>query len=92
VTPGDLSPVDGQASTRMPTEKAPRVVVDPGVRFGKPVIQGTRVPVHLVISKLAEGMKPEEIAEEYGITLEDIQAALSYAASVLATKELRATE
>jgi len=69
----------------MPTEIAPRIVVDPGVRLGKPVIQGTRLPVHLVISKLAGGMKPEEIAEEYEITLEDIQAALRYAASVLAT-------
>ena len=69
----------------MATEIAPRIVVDPGVRFGKPVIRGTRVPVHLVISKLAGGMKPEEVAEEYEITLEDIQAALSNAASVLAT-------
>jgi len=69
----------------MATEIAPGVVVDPVVRFGKPVIRGTRVPVHLVISKLAGGMNPEEIAAEYQITLEDIQAALSYAASVLAT-------
>jgi uncharacterized protein (DUF433 family) len=76
----------------MATEIAPRIVVDPGVRFGKPVIQGTRVPVHLIIAKLAGGMKPEEIAEEYEITLEDIQAALRYAASVLATGEARATD
>jgi len=67
------------------TEIAPRIVVDLGVRFGKPVIQGTRVPVHLIIAKLAGGMNPEEIAEEYEISLEDIQAALGYAASVLAT-------
>jgi uncharacterized protein (DUF433 family) len=75
----------------MGTEIAPRIAVDPGVRFGKPVIQGTRVPVHLIISMLAGGMKPEEIAEEYEITLEDIQAALSYAARVLAAEEVRAT-
>jgi len=75
----------------MATEIAPRIVVDPGLRFGKPVIQGTRVPVHLIISKLAGGMKPEEIAEEYEITLEDIQAALGYAANVLANEEVRAT-
>jgi len=75
----------------MATEIAPRIVVDPGLRFGKPVIQGTRVPVHLIISKLAGGMKPEEIAEEYEITLKDIQAALGYAANVLANEEVRAT-
>jgi uncharacterized protein (DUF433 family) len=74
----------------MATEIAPRIAVDPDVRFGKPVIQGTRVPVHLIISMLAGGMKPEEIAEEYGISLEDIQSALSYAARVLATEEVRA--
>jgi uncharacterized protein (DUF433 family) len=74
----------------MPTEIAPRIDVDPGVRFGKPVIRGTRVPVDLVIGKLAGGMKPEEIAREYEITLEDIQAALGYAASVLETEEVRA--
>lgn len=76
----------------MATEIAPRIVVDPGVRFCKPVIRGTRVPVHLIIAKLAGGMKPEEIAGEYEITLEDIQAALSYAASVLSTEELRAVQ
>lgn len=75
----------------MTTEIAPRVVVDSGVRFGEPVIKGTRVPVHLIISKLAGGMKPEKIAGEYEITLDDVQAALSYAASVLAATEVRAT-
>jgi len=75
----------------MAVQIAPRVVVDPAVRFGKPVIQGTRVPVELVIAKLAGGMKGEEIVEEYGITQEDIQAALSYAASMLAAEEVRVT-
>jgi len=75
----------------MAVQIAPRVVVDPAVRFGKPVIQGTRVPVELVIAKLAGGMKPEEIVEEYEITLEDIRASLSYAASMLAAEEVRVT-
>jgi uncharacterized protein (DUF433 family) len=69
----------------MATEIAPRIVADPGVRFGKPVIKGTRVPVDLIIAKLAGGMKQEELAAEYEIGIEDIQAALRYAASVLAT-------
>ena len=74
----------------MPVEIAPRIDVDPGIRFGKPVIRGTRVPVDLVIGKLAGGMKPEEIAGEYEITVEDIQAALGYIASVLPDSEERA--
>lgn len=63
---------------------APRVTVDEKVRFGRPVIEGTRVPVDLVIGKLAGGMSVEETCEEYDITLDDIRAALGYAASVLA--------
>lgn len=75
----------------MAVEIAPRVVVDPAIRFGKPVIEGTRVPVELVVAKLAGGMTAEEVAEEYAITLEDVQAALSYAARVLAAEEVRVT-
>ena len=37
-------------------EIAPGIIVDREVRFGKPVIKGTRVPVDLVIGKLAGGM------------------------------------
>jgi uncharacterized protein (DUF433 family) len=75
----------------MMVELAPRIVVDPAIHFGKPVIQGTRVPAELVIAKLAGGMSTQEVAEEYEISLEDIQAALGYAATILATEEVRAT-
>ena len=37
-------------------EIAPRINVDEKVRFGKPVITGTRVPVDLILGKLAGGM------------------------------------
>lgn len=73
----------------MVVELAPRVVVDPAVRFGKPVIQGTRVPVEVVIGKLAGGMTVEAVANAYGITEGDVRAALHYAASVLAAEEIR---
>ena len=75
--------------SNMPQEIAPRIVADSKVRFGKPVIRGTRVPVDLVIAKLAGGMTPEEISVDYEITLEDVRAALSYAARVLADEEIR---
>ena len=71
-------------------ELAPRIVVDEAVRFGKPVIRGTRVPVELVISKLAGGMATAEVAEEYGLEREDILAALAYAAKSLSSEEIRA--
>ena len=75
----------------MPQEVAPRIVVDPTVRFGKPVVQGTRVPVETVIAKLAGGMTIEEVAEEYALALDDVRAALGYAAKVLAAEEVRLT-
>jgi len=69
---------------------APRVAVDPQIRFGKPVIQGTRVPVSVVVSAVASGDSWEEIAREYGISEEDIRAALAYAASRLEEETVRA--
>ena len=73
----------------MVVKLAPRVVVNPAVRFGKPVIRGTRVPVELVIGKLAGGMSVETVADEYGITADDVRAARRYAAQVIASEEIR---
>jgi uncharacterized protein (DUF433 family) len=70
---------------------APRIVVDDRVRFGKPVIEGTRAPVDVVLGKLAGGMPVEAVAEEYdGLTREDVLAALAYAARTIAAEEVRA--
>ncbi len=74
----------------MAVEIAPRITVDPKVRFGKPVIKGTRVPVEIVVGKLAGGMSVEEVAREYGITEEDVRAALQYAARLSSTEEVKA--
>jgi len=71
-------------------EIAPRIVIDEKVRFGKPVIKGTRVPVDLIIGKLAGGMTYEEVMSEYDLTREDILAALDYAAKHLSDEEVRA--
>lgn len=74
----------------MARQIAPRITVDSKVRFGKPVIEGTRVPVELVIGQLAGGMTMEEVAQEYDLTLDDLRAALKYAADILAAEEVRA--
>jgi uncharacterized protein (DUF433 family) len=70
------------------TEIAPRIVVDPSVRFGKPVIRGTRIPVATIIAKFAGGMRIEEIIGEYDLEIEDVQAALHYAAAPVANENL----
>ena len=75
----------------MAIQLAPRIVADPNVRFGKPVIDGTRVPVSIIVAKLGGGMTMDEVAAEYDISLGGIRAALSYAAGVLDTEAVRAS-
>lgn len=55
-----------------------RIVIDPSISHGKPIIRGTRLPVTVVVGSLAGGMTFEEIQREYGITAEDIRAALKF--------------
>ena len=71
-------------------EIANRIMVDEKIRFGRPIIKGTRVPVDLIIGKLAGGMTYDEIMSEYELTKEDILAALDYAAKHLSDEEVRA--
>ena len=73
-------------------ELAPRIVIDPDIRFGKPIIKGTRVPVDLVLAKVSGGMTFADIADEYALTREDIRAALAYAARVIVDEEIRLVE
>ena len=71
-------------------EVAPRIVADPGIRRGRPVIRGTRVPVEVVVGQVAAGETIESIADDYGITRDDVLAALAYAAKRIANEEIRA--
>lgn len=71
-------------------EIAPGITVDQAVRFGKPVLKGTRVPVDLVVGKLAGGMSIAEITEEYELQPGAVLAALAYASQILAAEEVRA--
>lgn len=63
-----------------------RIVIDPQIQHGKPVIRGTRVPVARIVGGLAGGMTIEEVMREYDISAEDVQAALSYAAQLIETE------
>ena len=60
-----------------------RIVVDPKVLVGKPIIKGTRIAVEFLIELLAENWAREEILRNYPqLATEDIQAALFYAAEL----------
>ena len=69
-------------------EIAPRIIIDPEIQGGKPVIKGTRIPVDLVLGKIAGGVTSEELIREYGLKREDIFAALKYAAQVIKEETL----
>ncbi len=71
-------------------EIAPRITADEKVRFGRPVIKGTRVPVDLILGKLAGGMTYEDVMVEYDLAREDILAVLNYAAKSLSEEKIRA--
>ena len=73
----------------MAVEIAPGITVDAEVRFGRPAIKGTRVPVAVVLDELAAGTTMEDLGREYGITPEDIRAVLRYAAEVIADEEIK---
>jgi uncharacterized protein (DUF433 family) len=57
-----------------------RIIVDPEILAGKPVVRGTRLAVELILELLAAGQSEDEILANYpGLTREDILACLSYA-------------
>jgi uncharacterized protein (DUF433 family) len=60
-----------------------RIVLDPAICHGKPVIRGSRVPVTVVVGSLAGGMTFDEIQREYDLSAEDIRAALKYVGALM---------
>ena len=57
-----------------------RIVINPKVMVGKPVIKGTRLTVEFLLGLLAQGATQEEILQEYqGLEFEDIQACILFA-------------
>jgi uncharacterized protein (DUF433 family) len=57
-----------------------RIVVDPEILAGKPVVRGTRLAVEFILELLAAGQSESDILANYpGLAREDILACLSYA-------------
>ena len=66
-----------------------RIVLNPHVMLGKPVIRGTRIPVELIVRMAGQGIAEAEILREYPrLTTDDIRAALTYAADVVAREDV----
>lgn len=61
-----------------------RIVTDPNILTGKPTIKGTRIPVDLLLKKLAQNISIDEILNDFPrLTREDVQAAILYAENLV---------
>ncbi len=61
-----------------------RIMVDPEILVGKPVVRGTRLAVEFIVDLLAQGWSEKEILRNYpGLTREDVHACLAYASAAL---------
>jgi uncharacterized protein (DUF433 family) len=66
-----------------------RIVLDPAILTGKPVIKGTRIAVEFIVELLARGWTTEDILSEYDhFTADDIQACLAYASDMLQSERV----
>ena len=66
-----------------------RIVLDPDILAGKPVIRGTRLSVEFIIGLMADGWSETDILANYpGINREDITACLAYARDVLTSEKV----
>lgn len=71
----------------------PRITQDPGIMTGKPCIRDTRIPVDLILRKLAAGEPRERLLADYArLESADLDAALAYAAAVIAGERMMAAE
>jgi uncharacterized protein (DUF433 family) len=65
------------------TEMFEKISSDPDICHGKPCIKGTRIPVYLIVSLIAEGEDTESIIRDYpSVTNDDIKMAMKYAAKL----------
>jgi uncharacterized protein (DUF433 family) len=66
-----------------------RIVINPKVMGGKPIVKGTRITVEQVLKLLSQGLSTREILEDYPhLSKEDISAVLLYAAKIASEEEV----
>lgn len=67
-----------------------RIIVDPQIHFGKPVVKGTRITVQNVLELVNEGLTFDQIIHDYYPSLkkDDIHACLQYAIALVAAEDI----
>lgn len=71
-----------------PVDQMAEIIVDEKIRFGKPVIKGTRITVDEVLGALAGGMSFEAVEREFKVKRADILAALEYATKIVSEERV----
>lgn len=68
---------------------AERIIIDPAVLSGKPIVRGTRLSVEFLIGLLAQGWSEADILRNYpGLTHDDLLSCLAYAEEMLRTEKV----
>jgi uncharacterized protein (DUF433 family) len=66
-----------------------RIVVNPEIMAGKPVIKGTRIPVELILKRLSQDLDLETLFAAYPrLTVNDVKACLAYAEALVEGEEI----
>ena len=61
-----------------------RIIIDPDILLGKPIIKGSRLSVEFIIDLMAQGWSETDLLQNYpGLSHEDVQACLAYASMTL---------
>jgi len=64
-----------------------RIITNPDLMLGKPTIEGTRITVEFILEQLECGRTVEQLMQHYGLTLDEINAALQYAAEAVRLRQ-----
>lgn len=69
-----------------------RILINPNIRFGKPVVKGTRITVQDVLELINQGLSFEAIRADYypDLSDEDIKACVDYAIALISAEDIRA--
>lgn len=69
-------------------EIMPRIMIDPEILGGKPIIKGTRIPVDVIVGHVAAGDTIEKIVESFDVEKADVQAALAFASTLVSEQRI----
>lgn len=66
-----------------------RIIVDPRILVGKPIVKGTRIAVAMVVDLLAAGWTPQQILDSYPTLSDaDLRSCLAYASELLHSEQV----